>query len=94
MPRPPSAWLGAFALAALLLTGAPARAEEPCTLMEVTAQAELVVFFTKFPKEDQTGGRYAKCRRVKKKVVGTITYRVTPFRPDATVVVHPANWPK
>lgn len=77
-----------------LVAPAAARAEPPCTLMEVSDGATLVVYFTKFPKEDQTGGRYAKCRLVKKKGEGTVTFKVTPFRPDATIVVHRSNWPK
>ena len=86
--------LGAALALTIALAPGPAGAAEACTLMEVSGDAELVVFFTKFPKEDQTGGRYAKCRLVKKKGPGTKTFRTTPFRPDATVVVHRSNWPK
>lgn len=56
--------------------------------------AQLVVFFTKFPGEDKTDGRYKSCKLVKSKQDGTETFFVTPFRPDAKLVVHPSNWPK
>lgn len=66
----------------------------PCTLMSVTqGKAELIVYFTKFVAEDKTEGRYKKCRIVKKPIEGTQTFRVTPFRQDANVVVHKSNWP-
>jgi len=68
----------------------------PCTLVRVEdkSQARLVVFFTKFPGEDKSEGRYKACKIVPKAVEGSETFLVTPFRPDATLVVHPSNWPK
>ena len=53
--------------------------------------AQLKVYFTRFPKEDTTGGKYKACKLVKS---GGTTFFVTPFRQDATVVVHAENWPK
>lgn len=77
--------------------GAPLSASAaPCTLMRVEQReaAQLIVFFTKFAGEDKTDGKYKACRLVKAKVEGTEAFFVTPFRPDATLVVHPSNWPK
>ena len=62
--------------------------------VEDKSRARLVVFFTKFPGEDKSGGRYKTCKLVDKLTDGTDTFMVTPFRPDATLVVHPSNWPK
>ncbi len=65
-----------------------------CTLMPLSkGKADLSVYFTKFAGEDTTGGRYKKCRLVSKATEGTKTFRVTPFRQDASVVVTRANWP-
>jgi hypothetical protein len=66
-----------------------------CSLMAVakTEKPSLRVYFTKFLKEDTSGGKYRTCRIVKKPEEGTQTFFVTPFRQDATVVVHPSNWP-
>ena len=66
-----------------------------CTLIPVKKpeEAQHKVYFTKFLKEDNTGGRYKKCRIVTKAENGTETFFVTPFRQDATVVVHKDNWP-
>lgn len=88
------AWrLRAAALSvALLLLLSPALAAA-CTLMQVTRGGDLVVYFTKFVEEDKTGGRYKKCKIVTKRRADTKTFRVTPFRQDATVVVHRSNWP-
>lgn len=56
--------------------------------------ARLVVFFTKFPGEDKSAGRYKACKLVDKAAPDTETFIVTPFRPDANVIVHPSNWPR
>jgi hypothetical protein len=85
------------ALVPFVLIGAPIpAAAAPCTLMRVEQRdaAKLIVFFTKFEGEDKTEGRYKACKLVKVKEDGTETFFVTPFRPDATVVVHPTRWPK
>ena len=81
--------LVAFALTAV---AGPAAA---CTLYRVLAaeQAELRVYFTRFEKEDTTGGKYKDCNIVATPEDDTITYWVTRFRQDANVVVHPSNWP-
>jgi hypothetical protein len=77
-----------------LLATSPAVATA-CTLLAVDKPeaAKLKVYFTRFPKEDTTGGKYKQCRLVKKPEADTATFFVTPFRQDATVVVHAANWP-
>jgi hypothetical protein len=49
--------------------------------------------FTKFPQEDTSKGAYKGCRIVKKAEPGAKGFFITPFRQDATVVVHRANWP-
>lgn len=84
------AWLAALCLMASVLT---APAVLACELTKVAAakDAKLKVYFTRFPKEDKTGGKYKKCRIVKK---GGTPFFVTPFRQDATVVVHRSNWPR
>lgn len=78
----------------LVAPGAALAAE--CTLLERPPgeKAELVVYFTRFEKEDASGGAYKKCRLVRKAQEGTQTFVVTQFRQDATVVVHRSNWPK
>lgn len=85
----------AFGLAATL-GGPPAFAGPDCTLLQASKpeEARLKVYFTKFLKEDTSGGKYKSCRIVKKVEAGTVTYFVTPFRQDATVVVHETNWPR
>jgi hypothetical protein len=67
-----------------------------CTLYRVVSaeQAELRVYFTRFEKEDETGGKYKDCDIVETPEADTITYAVTRFRQDANVVVHPSNWPE
>ena len=64
-----------------------------CKLTKVAdaKSAELKVYFTRFPKEDTTGGKYKACKIVRD---GGTPFFVTPFRQDATVVVHPDNWPR
>lgn len=67
-----------------------------CTLFGVPSagEAQLKVFFTRFESEDNTGGKYRKCRIVKKRDGGAQTFFITPFRQDANVVVLKENWPK
>ena len=81
---------GLFAIASLMAIESGAFA---CTLTKVSdaKQAELKVYFTRFAKEDTTGGKYKSCKLVSD---GGTTYFVTPFRQDANVVVHVDNWPK
>lgn len=88
--------LGAAAVvtAVLLLFPIPASATT-CTLMRVksAAKADLKVFFTRFEKEDRTGGRYRRCKLVTAKQDGTRTFLITPFRQDANLIVLRKNWP-
>jgi len=90
-------FLAAGAMIMFFATGSikPAQASR-CTLMKVSSadKAELRVYFTRFTKEDSTGGRYKKCRLVKRSNAGTQTFFITPFRKDAGVIVHPSNWPR
>ena len=81
---------GLFLLASLIAVSSPAFA---CKLTKVAAakEAELKVYFTRFPKEDTTGGKYKSCKLVKD---GGTRFFVTPFRQDANIVVHTDNWPK
>lgn len=67
----------------------------PCTLKRAKSAkaAKLVVYFTKFAKEDKTGGKYKKCRIVEAAESGTTTFHITPFRQDANLVVMKTNWP-
>lgn len=66
-----------------------------CTLLAVPAEkAQLKVYFTKFVKEDTSGGKYKSCRIVTQAEKDTTTFFITPFRQDATLVVHESNWPK
>jgi hypothetical protein len=67
----------------------------PCTLAAVDKpdRAQIKVYFTKFIQEDNSGGKYKDCRIVAKLEKDTVTFFVTPFRQDATVVVHKSNWP-
>ncbi len=93
----PGRTLGLAIVGLLVGIGAPLRATAaPCTLMRVEQReaAQVIVFFTKFAGEDKTDGRYKACKLVKTKVEGTEAFFVTPFRPDATLVVHPSNWPR
>ena len=81
---------GLFLIASLMAASGTAFA---CKLTKVSAakDAELKVYFTRFPKEDTTGGKYKACKLVRE---GGKTFFVTPFRQDANVVVHVDNWPK
>lgn len=80
-------------LAFALIAPAAARAQD-CTLVRVDkGKADLVVYFTKFREEDKTRGRYKSCKIVSKKRPGSKSFKITPFRQDATVVVHRSNWP-
>lgn len=82
----------ALCLAALSLPTAALAA--PCTLMaKAQGGVDLTVYFTKFAAEDKTSGRYKTCRIVTKGTQGTKTFRITPFRQDANVVVLKGNWP-
>lgn len=67
-----------------------------CTLQKAKSAkaASLVVYFTKFAREDKTGGKYKRCRIVKDAQPDTKKFHVTPFRQDANVVVLRANWPR
>lgn len=89
-------WTRGWALGLCLAAGlwaAPATAAA-CRLTPVSkGKSDLVVYFTKFAKEDKTGGRYKKCRLVSKPGPETKTFRVTRFRQDANVVVLRSNWP-
>lgn len=84
-----------IALAFTLASAVPGLASA-CTLFAVPGpgDAELKVFFTRFESEDNTGGKYRKCRVVKKREKDSKTFFVTPFRQDANVVVHRENWPR
>jgi len=86
--------LGLAALCAAALSLPTAALAAPCTLMaKAKGGVDLTVYFTKFAAEDKTGGRYKKCRIVTKGTEGTKTFRITPFRQDANVVVLKGNWP-
>lgn len=69
-----------------------------CTLLEVAeiADADLTVYFTKFPGEDESNGRFADCILVGPQEADDYTqaFWVSPFRQDADWVVHPSNWPR
>ncbi|MBI4822151.1 MAG: hypothetical protein HY791_38185 [Deltaproteobacteria bacterium] len=73
---------------------APLASAADCKLKEVDRPeaAKIVVFFTKFAKEDNSGGRFKTCKIVTSNE--TETFFVTAFRKDATVVVHTSSWPK
>jgi hypothetical protein len=84
-------------VAALLGLGicAPSIALAECTLIEVKKAegAQIKVYFTKFPQEDTSKGAYKACKILKAAAPGASAFFVTPFRQDATVVVHKSNWP-
>jgi hypothetical protein len=81
----------AISLLGLFLSSAAAA----CTLVEVGASDKPLhrVYFTRFPTEDNTGGRFKHCKIVKKPAPGAETFTVTPYRQDATDIVHKSNWP-
>jgi hypothetical protein len=66
-----------------------------CSLFQVEApsDADHVVYFTRFVEEDDSEGQFEECRIVRRRDDATDTYYVTPFRQDATVVVHRDRWP-
>jgi hypothetical protein len=74
---------------------APSALAAECVLFEAPKAdgADLKVYFTKFPQEDTSKGAYKGCRIVKKAEPGAKGFFITPFRQDATVVVHRSNWP-
>lgn len=84
-----------FSLALIMGLAAPSLASA-CSLFAVpsAAEAELKVYFTRFESEDNTGGKYRKCRILKKREKDSKTFFVTPFRQDANVVVVRENWPR
>jgi hypothetical protein len=81
---------------ALVLFTAQIAIAAPCTLLSVDKpeKAKLRVYFTKFVKEDTTTGKYKACRIVRTAEKDSETFYITPFRQDATVVVHQDNWPR
>jgi hypothetical protein len=85
----------ALVIGTTALLGRAASAAEPCTLLAVdkAENAKHRVYFTKFQKEDTSQGRYKRCRLVTKADKGTETFFVTPFRQEATLIVHRDNWP-
>jgi hypothetical protein len=87
--------IAATLLVAVLCADLRASAAQPCKLQSVDKpeKAQLKVYFTKFTQEDNTSGKYKACRIVAKADKDTITFYITPFRQDATVVVHKSNWP-
>lgn len=85
-----------FFVAAVIAILAAPRIAAACTLKKAdsASKASLVVYFTKFAKEDKTGGKYKRCRIVNDAQPDTKTFHVTPFRQDANVVVLRTNWPR
>lgn len=61
--------------------------------MTKAEDAALIVYFTRFPSEDKTGGKYRGCKIVSKPEPGATKFFITPFRQDANLVVHKSNWP-
>jgi hypothetical protein len=86
-----------LAVAAALLTilSPGVAAARTCALLaqERAEGAKLKVYFTRFLKEDNSGGRYRGCRLLRRPEEGATPFFVTPFREDADVVVHRDNWP-
>lgn len=77
------------------LLGATATAA-PCKLAQVDSadKARLRVYFTKFVQEDNSSGKYKGCKIVPNPDPSAETFFVTPFRQDATVIVHKkTSWP-
>ena len=85
-----------LALAAgILLAPNPAQAAD-CTLVHVSSAdtPSLRVYFTRFAREDKTGGKYKKCRIVKTPAEDSKTFLITPFRQDANLIVLRSRWPR
>ncbi len=80
---------------ALVLMMAPSSALA-CTLLKARSakEADVLIYFTKFLKEDNSSGKYKRCRLVSRRQSDTKLFFVTPFRQDASVVIHRSNWPK
>jgi hypothetical protein len=95
-PPPSTRGLVRAVLIALLLALPDAAAAASCTLLEhpKAEGAKLKVFFTRFAREDTSGGKFKGCRLVTKAEAETVRFFVTPFRQDADVVVHTENWPR
>jgi hypothetical protein len=81
----------AISLLGLFLSSAAAA----CTLVEVGPGDKPLhrVYFTRFATEDNTGGKFKHCKIVKKPTPEAETFTVTPYRQDATDIVHKTNWP-
>ncbi|MEM1024048.1 MAG: hypothetical protein AAGD10_06195 [Myxococcota bacterium] len=75
----------------------PNTAWAQCTLAEVAdiEDADVTIYFTKFPGEDESQGRFADCILIdiQKADESTQTFWISPFRQDADWVVHPSNFP-
>jgi hypothetical protein len=95
-PPPSMRGLARAALVALLLALPDVAAAAGCTLLEQPRAegAKLKVFFTRFAREDTSGGKFKECRLVTRAEAETLRFFVTPFRQDADVVVHADNWPR
>ncbi len=88
--------MSASAIAGLVLAATVVTSEAAaCTLypVELVKDAKLIVYFTRFKKEDATDGRYKDCTIVRTPQEDTLSFFVTSFRQDANTVVHKDNWP-
>jgi hypothetical protein len=87
--------VGMMSLVTVLVVYQSSALASPCTLHAVykADKAKIKVYFTKFLQEDNSGGRYKACKIVSRADKDTVTFFITPFRQDATVVVHKSNWP-
>jgi len=76
----------------------PSSALAECSLFEVQKieDADMTVYFTKFPGEDESQGRFVDCVIVDPDEADAYTqaFWVSPFRQDADWVVHPSNFPR